>query len=403
MLWPNDQGRSQFAHLKPGSYYLAASARPWYTLPLLGGGRGGFFGPNGGGNLDGRGNPALDVAYPLTLYPDVTDASSASAIVLHAGDRASADFILRAVPALHVRINHATSEGDRQQFANATLVQIIFDGIEVPVQTSTRGMGGNANLVSGISPGHYLLRVTPNGRRFQRMAQTASDDQGQPAEEEAARVREVDLVSDTELDASAMTPTATVSGTVKLANGQAPAKPPTIVLRRGAMRRTFDARANAGGEFAFPQGFTAGTYEVVMNSGDDRFIRSVTATGAKIAGRMLQISGSDPVKLSVVVSAGAGKIEGVALRDGKPQSGAMILLVPQDPEHNLPLFRRDQSDSDGSFTLSLVLPGRYTLLALENGWDLQWGNATVLKPFLANGELIVVDTKGNHNMRVKVQ
>ena len=81
----------------------------------------------------------------------------------------------------------------------------------------------------------------------------------------------------------------------------------------------------------------------------------------------------------------------------------MILLVPQDPEHNLPLFRRDQSDSDGSFTLSLVLPGRYTLLALENGWDLQWGNATVLKPFLANGELIVVDTKGNHNMRVKVQ
>ena len=81
----------------------------------------------------------------------------------------------------------------------------------------------------------------------------------------------------------------------------------------------------------------------------------------------------------------------------------MILLVPQDPENNLPLFRRDQSDSDGSFTLSSVLPGRYTLLALENGWDLRWGDAAVLKPFLANGEPIVVDTKGNHNVRVKVQ
>jgi hypothetical protein len=213
----------------------------------------------------------------------------------------------------------------------------------------------------------------------------------------------VDLVSDTELDASAMAPTATVSGTVRLANGQAPSKPPAIVLRRGAMRRSFDARANAGGEFAFPQGFAAGTYEVVMSSGDDLFIRSVTASGAKIAGRMLRISGSDPVRLSVVVGAGAGKVEGVALRDGKPQAGAMILLVPQDSENNLPLFRRDQSDSDGSFTLSPVLPGRYTLLGLENGWDLHWGDAAVLKPFLASGEAIVVDAKGNHNVRVKVQ
>ncbi len=394
----DDQGRYHFAHLKPGAYYLAVSARPWFTQPFFGGGRGGFVGPNGGGNIDVHANPALDVAYPLTLYPDVTDSASASAITLHAGDRASADITLHAVPALHVRIKHATSEGDRQQFANATLVQMIFDGIEVPSQTTTSGMGGNANLVSGISPGHYLLRVTPNGRRFQRMAPPPNEESEQPA-----RVREVDLVADTELDASEMAPTATVSGTVKLANGQAPAKPPTIVLRRGAMRRTFDARANAGGEFAFPQGFAAGTYEVVMSSGDALFIRSVTATGAKIAGRMLHISGSDPVKLSVVVSAGAGKIEGIALRDGKPQSGAMILLVPQDAENNLPLFRRDQCDSDGSFTLSPVLPGRYTLLALENGSDLQWGDAAVLKPFLANGEPIVVDAKGNHNMRVKVQ
>ena len=400
----DDQGRYHFAHLKPGAFYIAVSARPWYAqAPFMGrmdfrAGSVSTFVGFGGGSTGAPSNPALDAAYPLTLYPDVTDPASASAITLHAGDRASADITLRVVPALHVRINHATSEGDRQQFANATLVQMIFDGIEVPVQTSTSGMGGNANLVSGIPPGHYLLHLTPNGRRFQQMPQPLNEESAQPA-----RVREVDLVSDTELDASAMTPTATVSGTVKLANGQAPAKPPTIVLRRGAMRRNFDARANAGGEFTFPQGFAAGTYEVMMSSGDDLFIRSVTASGAKIAGRMLHIGGSDAVKLSVVASAGAGKIEGTASRDGKPQSGAMILLVPQDPENNLPLFRRDQSDSDGSFTLSPVLPGRYTLLALENGWDLQWGDAAVLKPFLANGDPIVVDTKANHNMRVKVQ
>ena len=36
--------------------------------------------------------------------------------------------------------------------------------------------------------------------------------------------------------------------------------------------------------------------------------------------------------------------------DGKPLAGAMILLVPEDAEMNLPKFRRDQSDSDGTFT-----------------------------------------------------
>ena len=169
------------------------------------------------------------------------------------------------------------------------------------------------------------------------------------------------------------------------------------------MRRAFSALANANGEFAFPQGFAAGTYEIMTSSSDDLFIGSVTATGAKMAGRTLQIGSSDAVKLNIMVSAGAGKIEGVALRDGKPQSGAMILLVPQDPENNLPLFRRDQSDSDGSFTLATVLPGRYTLLALEKGWDLQWGDAAVLKPFLANGETLVVPAKGKNEVRVTVQ
>ncbi|MBZ5628162.1 MAG: carboxypeptidase regulatory-like domain-containing protein, partial [Acidobacteriia bacterium] len=98
----DDQGHYHFGHLKPGAYYIAVSARPWYTLhPLMGrmGFRGGGVVSFGGGSGDAQANPALDAAYPLTFYPDVTDAASASAITLQAGDRASADIMLRAVPA----------------------------------------------------------------------------------------------------------------------------------------------------------------------------------------------------------------------------------------------------------------------------------------------------------------
>ena len=108
----DDQGRYHFAHLKPGAYYLAVSAQPWYAQPFFGGGRGGFVGRNGGGNFGARANPALDVAYPLTFYPDVTDPASASTITLHAGDRASADIMLRAVQALHLRITYANEGAD---------------------------------------------------------------------------------------------------------------------------------------------------------------------------------------------------------------------------------------------------------------------------------------------------
>jgi hypothetical protein len=63
----------------------------------------------------------------------------------------------------------------------------------------------------------------------------------------------------------------------------------------------------------------------------------------------------------------------------------MILLVPQDPGQNPAQFHRDQSDSDGSFYMAPIFPGRYTLLALENGWDLEWSNPAVLAKYLPKG------------------
>ena len=42
------------------------------------------------------------------------------------------------------------------------------------------------------------------------------------------------------------------------------------------------------------------------------------------------------------------------------------------PELHRDLFRRDQSDLDGTFTLQGIVPGRYTVLAIEGGWELDW-------------------------------
>lgn len=59
---------------------------------------------------------------------------------------------------------------------------------------------------------------------------------------------------------------------------------------------------------------------------------------------------------TVTIVGGQTVVEGVAKRDGKGAPGAMIVMVPKDPEMNGELFRRDQSDLDGTFSLGPSFP-----------------------------------------------
>ena len=68
----------------------------------------------------------------------------------------------------------------------------------------------------------------------------------------------------------------------------------------------------------------------------------------------------------------------------------MIVLVPSNPEADRELFRRDQSNLDGSFTLQGVIPGAYTLVAIENAWDLDWAQPSVIGHYLHRGQPLTV-------------
>jgi hypothetical protein len=81
----------------------------------------------------------------------------------------------------------------------------------------------------------------------------------------------------------------------------------------------------------------------------------------------------------------------------------MVVLVPQDIEHNSGLVRRDQSDSDGTFSLYNVSPGSYTVIAIENGWDSQWLNPDILKPYLNGGATVEAAPHGRYSVKTNVQ
>ena len=97
------------------------------------------------------------------------------------------------------------------------------------------------------------------------------------------------------------------------------------------------------------------------------------------------------VTLSLV--GGEVTVEGVAQRAGKPFPGAMVVLVPKDPEAKRQFFRRDQSDMDGTFSLPQAFPGDYTVIAIEDGWDLDWGKPEVLAQYTKHAQTITVGSQ----------
>jgi hypothetical protein len=286
-----------------------------------------------------------------------------------------------------VRIHSPNLGGtpEEKQQVSAIVTQRVFDGAEVPVTGQTMQRENGDFEISGIAPGQFDVTMESYGKDPRSWTQTLT------------------LSGDSDVNITGNSPGAAVGGTVKL-NGQALQQQAFIQFRSPKSSRSFGAQVSANGEFTVVQSpVQAGTYEVSIFNVPGAIVGNVAATGARVSGRNVEISGAGPVQLTVTLAKQLATVNGTVLRDGKPVSGAMIVLVPGHPAKNNSLFRRDQSDSDGTFTLPNVLPGQYTLLAIENGWDLEWSNPSALSPFMKEGKVIEVPPEGKLEVRVGTQ
>jgi len=50
-----------------------------------------------------------------------------------------------------------------------------------------------------------------------------------------------------------------------------------------------------------------------------------------------------------------------------------------------------------------VVPGKYTVVAIDNGWGLEWQNPAVLKPYLPHGQALEIAPEGRYNIKPEVQ
>jgi protocatechuate 3,4-dioxygenase beta subunit len=371
----DDRGMYEMANIPPGNYFLSASAQPWYTGPAHQ-----LQSPlQFHSTLPAAVGPALDVAYPTTFYPNAIDSDDAIPIPIRGGERIEANMALNAQHSMHLQL-HLAVIGDGG--VGVSMAQNVFGQLEqMPTSVQTNNQGDVE--ISGVLPGQYDVTVTHSA--------------GQPRPVSTHFTANI-ADGATQLTADSDVEEVTVSG--KVTSPDSKVRFAGISLVALHPQRNYFAPLNDAGDFSLQ--VPPGEYEVVSQI-PQMYLASVTSPDTVVKGRVLQVKAGASPKLEIVAGNGYGQIEGAAERDGRPASGVMVLLAPENPKDNQILSRRDQSDSDGTFLLSNIIPGRYRLLAIDEGWDLDWADPNVLAAYLKKGIPLQVHTHDKLQQQVEVQ
>jgi 5-hydroxyisourate hydrolase-like protein (transthyretin family) len=361
----DEQGNYEIAGLAPGNYFLAVTGTPWYQPEASGASRG-----------KNQLRSPLDVAYPTTYYPDATDSAFAAPIALAAADRVQINLTLHPMPSLHITFQ--LPGGANRPITAPQLHQEVFGSsnfIQARLSYQTPNRDGDSNPMttvelSGIAPGQYELSLlSANG--------------------EASRETSVNLSSDQALDISSTTALAEVSGKLVSANGEKLPGSLYLVLEAQEGENLVSAPLESNGSFRL-HSVRPGAYELFVSSGEfPMTVTRIAASGATVNGRIVTI-GNDPVTLTATVAESTAILHGFARQNGKSAPGVFLLLVPKNPNAGHEAWRTNQSDSDGSFDFPQVMAGEYTLLAIQDGWTLNWERLDSIAKYLPGGLKVTV-------------
>jgi hypothetical protein len=411
----DDEGRYRLEHLLPGRYSLSVEAAPWFSrytsnvpsavyrfepdrrnsrnefttgIPVM-------FGGGAAPSEDMR-SSLPDVVYPTLYYPAARDWHGIEWMNLQAGQTESADFHLIAEASVRLRVRGEPAAGAPVANSHAALLtEVPGGGTVVVTARGTSEIEPGVEEFSGIPAGHYRVTWNPEGS------------------DEGAVDQEIDVsgTSETQMTKRPQGRGLPIRGVIQTPAGEARIERAILQLK-DAKGRTYTnlfydpsgTEGNPPGNFVMenvPAGPQALEFLIVQPV--DAVVKRIEAKGARVKGTTIESDGTQEVHLIVTVEEVSAVLEGAAMKNGKPLAGAMILLVPEDGKDLERRARRDQSDSDGTFRLAMVLPGKYALMALENGWEMEWSKTAVLKPYLVKAQKLEIANRSVPNLILEVQ
>jgi hypothetical protein len=263
-------------------------------------------------------------------------------------------------------------EGEQNRSPSFTLQKHVFDSTEFVPTNMLSSEPGVYEMV-GVAPGNYTVQ-THNGQTGQ-----------------AATARDVDLLRDKqEIDASHSEQLGSLKLTLKMPGEEPVTKLAGVGLQDSRRRMVAFQQVNPTGQLSF-ENLEPAKYSIFINSPERRYaVMRITAPAGEYSGHEVNITSGMTAEVTASLGVGMVSIEGVIHKKEKAIAGIMVALVPKDPEAHVELFRRDQSDFDGTFLLQSVIPGSYTIIAVEDAWGFEWLKPGVLAQYVKHGQELTI-------------
>ena len=372
----NDLGVFEFFSLSPGKYFAAVSAKPWYAVhpPSAP--------PGSTVSAPVLVDKPLDVAYPTTYYGGTTSSDEASPILIKGGDREEIEISLAPVESLRL-LFHVPEEGQQQGFQAPVLEKRVFDSVDyVPIEG-----------VNPVSPGVMELTGVPAGKYTVRIPAAAG---------QAAKFTEADIRNDgQELETNKAEPAASMKLTVELPSDEPAPTQLALALQDERGQIAAFNLVGADGRVAFDD-LAAGSYRIIAARTAEKAyaVGRILEENGQAVGPIVNVTEGAELQLRVTLILGVASVQGIVKRGDKPASGIMVVLIPASPELQQDLFRRDQTDSDGSFSLPDIIPGTYTVAAIEDAWDFDWSQPSALARYAQNGQPVTISAGKTGTIRL---
>jgi hypothetical protein len=369
----NEAGEYRIPGLRPGKYYVRA--KPPGALPT---------------------KPVSDKTYVPLYYPAANDQGHSAALVLRPGEElAGIDMNLALVRTVHVRgrvINALTLLPSKE--AEVTLLSDQGETIFSPGKNFSAG--GQANFdFGGVPPGSYVVvaQQPSNPQERRTMWGRTSIEVGD------AKLEHVEVV---------VSPGGEVSGRIRV-EGKTAVDMSNVVgilepLEASALASLIpdidNASIKSDGTFSFRE-VPEGSYRIHFFPLPAGFyLKSGGGADLLDAGFSVGRGHSLPA-LELLLSAGAGRIDGTVMSEDRPFPGASVVLVPEGKQHPQPSdYRQARSDSLGRFALRTVAPGDYTLFAWEQLKNGAFMDPDFLGQYADRGRSVHVEEGGHLSVQL---
>jgi protocatechuate 3,4-dioxygenase beta subunit len=338
----DDRGEYRIFGIRPGQVYVRAGFR----------GHGGFF--DSGTEVE-TGTQAQNSYAPM-FYPNVAEASQATAITLHGGDELHADFTLLPERAYSVS-GRVTGGVPGASGRGAWLVLTPRDQTDLAFN-----FGGQNNSFTDSDNKFTFKHVLPGS--YYLMAQQNEEGRG------ASGRIPVDVRQDNVQGlVVSLAPRAEIAGHISIDNGNAGKLAGIRVSLVPDEIQSFmggdSAQVKDDGSFTLHAAPEEHYKLSVYGAGPEMYLRSAVAGREDVLEKGL--TGGSSRSLDIVLAPGGQLTGAVKNADGSADAGVSVVLIPESPLAGLSDDDHTAvTDQNGNYKLIGLRPGRYRAYAFEH-------------------------------------